>query len=75
MLYTSCQVHYGHCTRSDLNMLCKWGLQFGGTHADPRHHPTELAERRVRMAVGLKRYFHGKRLEGLLSSRVRALAG
>ena len=54
-------------------MLCKWGLQFGGTHADPRHHPTELAERRVRMAVGLKRYFHGKRLEGLLSSRVRAL--
>ena len=33
--------------------------------------PDELAEARVRLVVGLKRYFHGKRMEGLLSSRVR----
>ncbi|BDA42347.1 probable Na(+)/H(+) antiporter NhaH at N-terminal half [Coccomyxa sp. Obi] len=32
-------------------------------------HPSELAERRVRLAIGLKRYFHGKRLEGLLSTQ------
>ena len=37
--------------------------------------PDELAEARVRLAVGLKRYFHGKRMEGLLSSRVRAPHG
>ena len=36
--------------------------------------PDELAEARVRLAVGLKRYFHGKRMEGLLSSRVRLLS-
>ncbi|KAK9789036.1 hypothetical protein WJX73_003859 [Symbiochloris irregularis] len=29
----------------------------------------ELAEARVRLVVGFKRYFHGKRIEGLLSSR------
>ena len=34
-------------------------------------HPSELAERRVRLVVGMKRYFHGKRLEGLLSVKVR----
>lgn len=33
----------------------------------------ELAEARVRLVVGFKRYFHGKRLEGLLSSRVMAM--
>ena len=33
--------------------------------------PDELAEARVRLVVGLKRYFHGKRMEGLLSSRVQ----
>lgn len=30
----------------------------------------ELAEGRSRLAAGLKRYFHGKRLEGLLSNQV-----
>ncbi|CAL5219904.1 g1831 [Coccomyxa viridis] len=34
-------------------------------------HPSEVAERRVRLVVGMKRYFHGKRMEGLLS--VKAL--
>jgi hypothetical protein len=29
----------------------------------------ETAERRVRLALGLKRYFHHKRLEGLLSNQ------
>lgn len=33
----------------------------------------ELAEARVRLVVGFKRYFHGKRIEGLLSSRVSLL--
>jgi hypothetical protein len=33
-------------------------------------HSSEMAERRVRLVVGLKRYFHGKRLEGLLSVKV-----
>ena len=33
-------------------------------------NPSELVEARVRLVVGLKRYFHGKRLEGLLSSAV-----
>lgn len=33
--------------------------------------PSELAERRARLAIGLKRYFHSKRLEGLLSTAVR----
>ena len=33
-------------------------------------HPSDLAERRVRLAIGLKRYFHGKRMEGLLSTGV-----
>ena len=36
-------------------------------------HPSEMAERRVRLVIGMKRYFHGKRLEGLLSVKVRAL--
>ena len=36
-------------------------------------HPSEMAERRVRLVVGLKRYFHGKRLEGLLSVKVPLL--
>ena len=31
----------------------------------------EVAERRVRLALGLKRYFHHKRLEGLLSNKAR----
>ena len=31
---------------------------------------SELVEARVRLVVGLKRYFHGKRVEGLLSSAV-----
>lgn len=31
-----------------------------------------MAERRVRLVIGMKRYFHGKRLEGLLSVKVRA---
>lgn len=30
----------------------------------------ELEEGRSRLAAGLKRYFHGKRLEGLLSNQV-----
>jgi len=34
-------------------------------------HPGEMAERRVRLAVGMKRYFHGKRMEGLLSVKVQ----
>jgi hypothetical protein len=34
---------------------------------------SELSERRVRLVIGLKRYFHGKRLEGLLSTKVRQL--
>ena len=33
-------------------------------------HPSEVAERRVRLVVGMKRYFHGKRMEGLLSVKV-----
>jgi hypothetical protein len=33
----------------------------------------ELAEARSRLAAGLKRYFHGKRMEGLLSNRVSPL--
>ena len=33
----------------------------------------ELAEARVRLVVGFKRYFHAKRMEGLLSSRVSTL--
>lgn len=31
---------------------------------------SELIEARVRLIVGLKRYFHGKRIEGLLSTAV-----
>ena len=34
-------------------------------------HASEVAERRVRLVVGLKRYFHGKRMEGLLSVKVQ----
>lgn len=30
----------------------------------------EIAEARMRLVVGLKRYFHGKRVEGLLSTAV-----
>ena len=33
-------------------------------------HPSEVTERRVRLVVGMKRYFHGKRMEGLLSVKV-----
>ena len=35
-------------------------------------HPGEVAERRVRLVVGMKRYFHGKRMEGLLSVKVHS---
>lgn len=31
---------------------------------------SEVIEARVRLVVGLKRYFHGKRVEGLLSTAV-----
>ena len=31
---------------------------------------SEIVEARVRLVVGLKRYFHGKRVEGLLSTSV-----
>lgn len=31
----------------------------------------EVAERRTRLALGLKRYFHHKRMEGLLSNKAR----
>ena len=31
---------------------------------------SEVIEARVRLVVGLKRYFHGKRVEGLLSTSV-----
>ena len=34
----------------------------------------ELADARCRLAAGLKRYFHGKRTQGLLSSQVSAEA-
>ena len=74
--FSSCFTQGGRLTSKSSNNTVRamaGVLQFGGTHVDPRHHPTELAERRVRMAVGLKRYFHAKRLEGLLSSRVRAV--
>ena len=37
-------------------------------------HPGEVAERRVRLVVGMKRYFHGKRMEGLLSVKVHSSA-
>lgn len=33
---------------------------------------SELIESRLRLVVGLKRYFHGKRIEGLLSPAVRS---
>ena len=33
----------------------------------------EIAEARLRLVVGLKRYFHGKRVEGLLSTAVNPL--
>ena len=42
------------------------------THHDATvFHSSELTERRVRLAIGLKRYFHSKRMEGLLSTGVR----
>ena len=48
-----------------------------GAHKELRDachfHPSELAERRVRLVIGMKRYFHGKRLEGLLSVKVGPL--
>ena len=34
---------------------------------------SEVIEARVRLVVGLKRYFHGKRVEGLLSTAVSSL--
>lgn len=34
----------------------------------------ELVEARMRLVVGLKRYFHGKRTEGLLSPAVSLLS-
>ncbi|KAK9819620.1 hypothetical protein WJX72_000338 [[Myrmecia] bisecta] len=35
----------------------------------PQLGPGELADARTRLAAGLKRYFHGKRAQGLLSSQ------
>lgn len=42
----------------------------GGASAAPC--VAEVAERRTRLALGLKRYFHHKRMEGLLSNKARA---
>ena len=55
----SCTADFQIC-----NFRCVQGRQVPLT-------PDELSEARVRLVVGLKRYFHGKRMEGLLSSRVQ----
>ena len=82
MLQASPEWHYR--TSQDLSHViarrfnhqpCPLFPQMEAHAADPCYHPAELAERRVRLAVGLKRYFHGKRVEGLLSASVRLLCG
>jgi len=51
----------------------KPGGDGGAARAPPAAAPccaeAETAERRVRLALGLKRYFHHKRIEGLLSNQ------
>lgn len=54
-------------SRAHWNIECLHLLQ-----APPMGHlsDVEIAESRMRIVVGLKRYFHGKRVEGLLSPAV-----
>ena len=48
-------------------------VQSPGSHHGSEADELALADMRVRLLAGLKRYLHGKRLNGLLSSEVKSL--
>ena len=63
-----------------LHTLCRQNTEIRGTcllmscgnvqAGDMQEDEVAVAEMRVRLLAGLKRYLHGKRLNGLLSSQV-----
>ena len=54
---------------ADLAVLC---ISFQAPAPQPAAE--EVADMRARICAGMKRYFHTKQTEGLLSNRVRAAA-
>ena len=58
------------CKKQSLDGTSKCAVQSPGSHHGSEADELAVADMRVRLLAGLKRYLHGKRLNGLLSSEV-----